>query len=256
MHELTKVKELLDNRYQKYNKPDFIPNDPIVIPHQFTLKQDIEIAGFFAAILAWGQRVTIIKKCRELMQRLDNAPYDFILNHQEEDLKYLLNFKHRTFNDTDLLYLVYFLQQFYAKHQSLEVAFTNSGTITNQQQRLEYFFNTVFSLPEAPQRTRKHISTPARRSACKRINMYLRWMVRQDTAGVDFGIWHTIKPAELICPCDVHVDRVARKLGLIIRPQTDWHTAQELTQHLQRFDATDPVKYDFALFGLGIEEKF
>ncbi|MGV3587429.1 MAG: TIGR02757 family protein [Adhaeribacter sp.] len=250
------IKILLEDRFQKYNQPAFILHDPIVIPHSFTQKQDIEIAGLFAAMLAWGQRITIIKKCRELMARMDNAPYSFILQHQDADLKALLGFKHRTFNDTDLLYLVYFLQQYYQAHESLEDAFTAQGTITNQKQRLENFFNTVFSLPEAPNRTRKHISTPARKSACKRINMYLRWMVRQDEQGVDFGIWKTMQPADLICPCDVHVGRVARKLGLITRPQTDWETATELTQHLREFDSLDPVKYDFALFGLGIEEKF
>ncbi|WP_026462829.1 TIGR02757 family protein [Adhaeribacter aquaticus] len=250
------IKVLLDDRYEKFNQPAFIPNDPIVIPHGFTQKQDIEIAGFFAAILAWGQRVTIINKCRDLLSRMDNAPAEFIKNHQEKDLQNLLGFKHRTFIDTDLLYLIYFMQTFYQQHDTLEDAFTNSGTITDQKQRLEYFYNLVFSLLEAPQRTRKHISTPARKSACKRINMYLRWMVRQDDKGVDFGIWKTIKPADLICPCDVHVDRVARKLGLITRPQTDWQTAAELTHQLKQFDPEDPVKYDFALFGLGIEEKF
>lgn len=250
------IKILLEDRFRKYNQPTFIPHDPIVIPHSFNQKQEIEIAGLFAAMLAWGQRATIIKKCRELMARMDNAPYSFIRKHQEADLKALVGFKHRTFNDTDLLYLVYFLQQYYQTHESLEDAFTAQGTLTDQKLRLENFFNTVFSLPEAPNRTRKHISTPARKSACKRINMYLRWMVRQDEQGVDFGIWKTIKPADLVCPCDVHVGRVARKLGLITRPQTDWETATELTQHLREFDPTDPVKYDFALFGLGIEEKF
>ncbi|GEO04128.1 TIGR02757 family protein [Adhaeribacter aerolatus] len=250
------IKILLEDRVIKYNQPAFIPHDPIVIPHSYTQKQDIEIAGLFAAMLAWGQRVTIIKKCRELMARMDNAPYSFIRQHQDEDLKALMGFKHRTFNDTDLLYLVHFLRQYYQSHDTLEDAFTAQGTIMDQKQRLENFFNTVFSLPEAPNRTRKHISTPARKSACKRINMYLRWMVRQDEQGVDFGIWKTMKPADLICPCDVHVGRVARKLGLITRPQTDWETATELTQHLQQLDPVDPVKYDFALFGLGIEEKF
>jgi uncharacterized protein (TIGR02757 family) len=250
------VKVLLDDRYKKHNRPDFIANDPVVIPHGFTRPQDIEIAGLFAAILAWGQRVTIIRKCRELLARMDQAPYDFIRNHQETDLKSLLGFKHRTFNDTDLLYLVSFLHEFYGQYHSLEDAFTGSGTITNQKLRLEHFYNTVFSLPDAPHRTRKHISTPARKSACKRLNMYLRWMVRQDDRGVDFGIWHTIKPADLVCPCDVHVGRVARKLGLITRPQTDWEAARELTAHLQLLDPQDPVKYDFALFGLGVEEKF
>jgi uncharacterized protein (TIGR02757 family) len=256
--QLQNVKTLLDDRYLKFDDPAFIPNDPICIPHEFTLKQDIEISGFFASILAWGQRKTIINKCRELMQRFDNRPHDFIKNHSETDLKNLLGFKHRTFNDTDLLYLVYFLQQHYQKYESLETAFTGENPQENQTQRdrLIYFYNYVFSLEEAPHRTRKHISSPAKNSACKRINMYLRWMVRKDEKGVDFGLWQTMKPADLICPCDVHVDRVARKLNLITRKQTDWQTAEELTAALRLFDPKDPVKYDFALFGLGIEEKF
>jgi uncharacterized protein (TIGR02757 family) len=192
------------------------------------------------------------------MQRFGNEPYDFIKRHSDTDLKDLLGFKHRTFNDTDLLYLVYFLKQHYQTSETLETAFTvqNPQQLTSQRDRLINFYNTVFSLPEAPQRTRKHISSPARKSACKRINMYLRWMVRKDEFGVDFGLWKTIKPADLICPCDVHVDRVARKLNLIQRPQTDWQTAEELTAALRQFDPNDPVKYDFALFSLGIEEKF
>lgn len=251
------IKNLLDSRVEKYNNPAFIPNDPVCIPHEYALKQDIEISGFFAAILAWGQRKTIISKCRELMQRFDNQPYFFIKNHTDSDLKNLLGFKHRTFNDTDLLYLVHFLQQHYIKHESLETAFTgDNNEIKIQKQRLIHFYNTVFSLPEAPNRTRKHISTPNRKSACKRINMYLRWMVRKDNNGVDFGIWKNISTADLICPCDVHVDRVARKLNLITRKQTDWETAEELTAALRQFDPSDPVKYDFALFSLGIEEKF
>jgi uncharacterized protein (TIGR02757 family) len=256
--QLQNVKTLLEDRYLKYDNPAFIPNDPICIPHSFTLKQDIEISGFFAAILAWGQRKTIINKCRELMQRFGNEPYNFIKNHSDTDLKNLLGFKHRTFNDTDLLYLVHFLKQHYQTSDSLETAFTGKGPqqFKTQRERLINFYDTVFSLPEAPHRTRKHISTPARKSACKRINMYLRWMVRKDAFGVDFGLWNSIKPADLICPCDVHVDRVARKLNLIQRPQTDWQTAEELTAALRQFDPQDPVKYDFALFSLGIEEKF
>jgi uncharacterized protein (TIGR02757 family) len=255
---LQNVKNLLDDRFQKYDNPAFIPNDPICIPHSYTLKQDIEISGFFAAILAWGQRKTIISKCRELMDRFGNSPYEFIKNHSENDLKSLLGFKHRTFNDSDLLYLVHFLQHHYQTSDTLETAFTGqtNETALSQRDRLSYFYHTVFSLPDAPHRTRKHISTPARNSACKRINMYLRWMVRKDTNGVDFGLWQTMQPADLICPCDVHVDRVARKLNLITRKQTDWQTAEELTSALRLFDPSDPVKYDFALFGLGIEEKF
>ncbi|QHL86037.1 TIGR02757 family protein [Nibribacter ruber] len=254
----SQIKALLEDRYQRYNTLEFIPHDPISIPHRFTEKRDIEIAGFFASILAWGQRKTIINKCTELMARMDNAPYQFIRHHHEDDLKSLLGFKHRTFNDTDLLYLVHFFRWFYEQHNSLEVAFLGTGPVPllTQKARLEHFYNLVFSLPEAPHRTRKHISTPAKKSACKRINMYLRWMVRKDESGVDFGIWKSISPKDLICPCDVHVQRVARKLKLIERTQSDWAMAEELTKNLRAYDPQDPVKYDFALFGLGIEEKF
>ena len=255
--EIAAIKALLDDRVEKYNQPDFIPNDPVSIPHRFTKKQDVEISGFFAAILAWGQRKTIINNCLKLMHLMDNAPHDFILNHQEQDLQRFLGFKHRTFNDTDLLYLLYFFRQYYQQHESLETAFTGEqNEVKTQKQRLEHFHNTVFSLEEAPHRTRKHISTPARKSACKRLNMYLRWMVRNDYCGVDFGIWPMVQMADLVCPCDVHVERVARRLGLITRKGMNWQTAEELTDHLRNFDPTDPVKYDYALFGLGVEEKF
>ncbi|MCX2741599.1 TIGR02757 family protein [Pontibacter anaerobius] len=255
--EITSVKELLDDRVEKYNQPDFILNDPVSIPHRFSKKQDIEISGFFAAILAWGQRKTIINNCVKLMNLMDNAPLEFILQHEEQDLQRFLGFKHRTFNDTDLLYLLHFFRWYYSQHESLETAFTGENNeLETMRDRLVYFHNLVFSLEDAPQRTRKHIATPARKSACKRLNMYLRWMVRKDAAGVDFGIWNAIPMSDLICPCDVHVERVARKLGLITRKGMDWDTAEELTTHLCTFDPADPVKYDFALFGLGIEEKF
>lgn len=249
---------MLEDRYRRYDQPSFIDQDPILIPHLFSRPQDIEISGFFAAILAWGQRKTIIQKCRELMERMDQAPYEFVLHHQDQDLKHLLGFKHRTFNDTDLLYLIHFLHQHYATSTSLQTAFTGPTPLlyTTQKQRLEHFYAYVFSLPEAPDRTRKHISTPARKSACKRINMYLRWMVRRDERKVDFGLWENLPMADLVCPCDVHVERVARRLGLLTRPQKDWEMAVELTENLRLFDPTDPVKYDFALFGLGIEERF
>ncbi|NDK56652.1 TIGR02757 family protein [Pontibacter fetidus] len=255
--DLAAIKALLDDRVAKYNQPAFIPNDPVSIPHRFAKKQDIEISGFFASILAWGQRKTIINNCVKLMHLMDNAPYDFILNHQEQDLPRFLGFKHRTFNDTDLLYFIHFFNWYYSRYESLENAFTGENNeIRTQKERLIRFHDLVFSLEDAPHRSKKHISTPARKSACKRINMYLRWMVRQDNNGVDFGIWHTIKPADLVCPCDVHVERVARRLGLITRKGMDWQTAEELTDHLRAFDPTDPVKYDYALFGLGVEEKF
>uniref|UniRef100_UPI0040474FA9 TIGR02757 family protein n=1 Tax=Algoriphagus sp. TaxID=1872435 RepID=UPI0040474FA9 len=253
-----RIKDFLEEKVSVYNGPNFIELDPISIPHRFQKKQDIEIAGFFAAILAWGQRKTILNKCSELLERMDNAPHDFLINHAEADLKAFLGFKHRTFNEVDTLYFIHFLSWFYRHQESLEFAFLigQTGAIDSMESILTQFQRYFFSLEDAPARTKKHISSPVTRSACKRINMYLRWMVRQDKQGVDFGIWKQISPAQLICPCDLHVDRVGRKLGLITRKQTDWGTAVELTQVLRTFDAADPVKYDFALFGLGVEEKF
>lgn len=252
------IKYFLDEKVALYNRPNFIELDPISIPHRFIKKQDIEIAGFFAAILAWGQRKTILNKCNELLACMDNSPHDFMVNHTERDLKAFLGFKHRTFNEVDALYFIHFLSWFYRHQDSLEKAFLigQTGAIDSMESILTQFQRHFFSLEDAPGRTKKHISSPATRSACKRINMYLRWMVRQDKQGVDFGIWKQISPAQLICPCDLHVDRVGRKLGLITRKQTDWGTAVELTQVLRSFDPLDPVKYDFALFGLGVEEKF
>jgi len=276
------LKNFLDAKVEQYNKPNFIENDPICIPHLFTQKQDIEIAGFFASILAWGQRKTIINKCKELLNRMDNAPYDFVLNHKDDDLKRLLNFKHRTFNDTDLLYFISFFKYHYTNYDSLENAFLpNNGVFLNDyyesassvnaivaasevclssgfsftiEQALNHFRQYFFALEDFPHRTKKHISSPQQKSTCKRLNMFLRWMVRADDKGVDFGIWNILKPSDLICPCDVHVDRVGRLLGLINRKQTDWLTAIELTNNLKSFDNSDPVKYDFALFGLGVEK--
>ncbi len=254
------LKSFLDQKVAQYNRPEFIANDPVSIPHMFTKKQDIEIMGFWAATLAWGQRVTIINKCRELITLMDGAPYDFIINHQEPDLKKLLHFKHRTFNDIDTLYFISFFRQHYERYDSLEDAFVSglrqAQTDNGVETALNHFRNYFTSLPDFPNRTKKHVSSPSQKSTCKRLNMFLRWMVRKDDMGVDFGIWNKISPADLICPCDLHVDRVARKLKLITRKQTDWQTAVELTQRLKEFDPTDPVKYDFALFGLGIEERW
>ena len=262
------LKAFLDSKVAQYNQPGFIPNDPICIPHLFTQKQDIEIMGFWAATLAWGQRVTIINKCRELITLMDGAPYDFIINHQEPDLKKLLHFKHRTFNDIDTLYFIAFFRYHYENHDSLEDAFIPNKTVIPSDNKisvieqskveiaLNHFRSYFFSLPDFPHRTKKHVSSPSQKSTCKRLNMFLRWMVRTDDCGVDFGVWNQLEPADLIMPCDLHVDRVARKLNLITRKQTDWQTALELTERLREFDPIDPVKYDFALFGLGIEEKF
>lgn len=247
------LKDYLELKYQEYNHPGFIKDDPISIPHLFKKKQDIEIAGFWASILAWGQRKTIINKCKELFEMMDNTPHDFILNHSENDLKPLLAFKHRTFNDIDTLYFVDFFKRFYQKNESLEEAFVTAPQETNVKNTLIKFHDLFFDKPYAPQRTRKHIATPARNSACKRLNMFLRWMVRKDDKGVDFGLWNKISPAQLIAPCDVHVERVSKKLGLINEGKSDWKTAVLLTERLSKFDKNDPVKYDFALFGLGIE---
>ena len=290
-HSFQELKDFLDIKFDQYNRPGFIENDPICIPHLFAKKQDIEIMGFWASILAWGQRKTIINKCKELIQLMDGAPYDFILNHKETDLKRFANFKHRTFNLTDTLYFIEFFRQHYLKSDTLETAFNSykpnilrqelveegkhsSGFIesasstcylrdlkNNQPEipieaALNSFRTYFFSLPDYPPRTKKHISSPLQKSTCKRLNMFLRWMVRKDDRGVDFGLWTSIKPSDLICPTDLHVERVARKLKLISRKQVDWQTATELTENLRQFDPLDPVKYDFALFGLGIEEHF
>ncbi|MBF6597293.1 MAG: TIGR02757 family protein [Fermentimonas sp.] len=249
---MIKLKNLLDEKAAYYNNPTFIENDPITIPHQFTLKQDREIMGFFASILAWGQRKTIINKCHDLIIRFENEPYRFIKNHSDEDLKAMIGFKHRTFNDTDLLYFVDYLRRMYNEYDTLEDAFLQNGNFNSIEESLINFEYNFFNHPNAPARTRKHIATPARNSACKRLNMFLRWMVRSDDNGVDFGLWKRIPKSELICPIDVHVDRTARKLGLITRKQTDWKTAVQLTDNLRKLDRDDPVKYDFALFGLSI----
>lgn len=275
------LKAFLDDKVAQYNRPEFITNDPVSIPHLFSKKQDIEIMGFWAATLAWGQRVTIINKCKELITLMDAAPYDFIINHEEPDLKKLLHFKHRTFNDIDTLYFISFFRWHYQNFESLEGAFVPSSNkpavilndsegsnnehalrqaqgdnVMSAEEALNHFRSYFFSLPDFPHRTKKHVSSPSQKSTCKRLNMFLRWMVRKDDNGVDFGIWNKLKPADLICPCDLHVDRVARKLKLITRKQTDWQTALELTQNLRELDPLDPVKYDFALFGLGIEERW
>jgi len=248
------LKDFLDAKADQFNRAGFVENDPIYIPHLYNKRQDIEIAGLFAATLAWGQRVTIIRKCTELLAMMDNAPYDFVLHHSEKDLKPFLHFKHRTFNATDTLYFIAFLKWFYSKHISLEEAFVVPAGEITVEKGIVHFHDLFFSLQDHPHRTKKHVATPERKSTCKRLSMYLRWMVRDDGRGVDFGLWKMLKPAQLVCPCDLHVDRVARKLKLIKRKQTDWQTVLELTAKLRQFSPLDPVKYDFALFGLGIEE--
>lgn len=249
------LKKQLNALVKKYNQPNFIENDPISIPHRFSKLQDIEIIGFWVAMLAWGQRITIINKSNDLLDLMDNAPYDFITNHEESDLKRFLNWKHRTFQPTDTLYFLDFFKRYYAENESLETAFSQfmKPNDTQVENALIGFNQLFFNHENAPKRTQKHIATPARKSTCKRLNMFLRWMVRKDESGVDFGLWKSIKTKQLLMPLDVHVDRVGRHFGLIERKQTDWKTVLELTENLKKFDKNDPVKYDYALFGLGVD---
>ena len=251
------VIEILEENYHRYNNVEFIAHDPISIPHQFNLIQDIEIAGFFTAILSWGQRKTILNSANQLMQLFGNSPFDFMKNHSEKDLVALQHFKHRTFNFTDLLYFISFFKDYYQKNDSLENAFfaLDEQGHCNVEKGLIQFRNLFFSLPDFPTRTQKHVSTPLKKSTCKRLNMYLRWMVRADKNGVDFGLWKRIPMAELYIPFDVHVERFARKLHLIKREKKDWETVKELTNNLKRIDPNDPTRFDFALFGMGIAEK-
>lgn len=248
------IKDFLDRKVGQYNVLGFIANDPISIPHTFINRQDREIMGFFAAIFAWGQRKTIIAKAKELADRMDNRPYEFVRECTDSDMKRLLGFKHRTFNDTDLLYCIDFMKRHYSRYDSLEYAFFPNLDMSVED-ALNHFHYYFFHSPDAPKRTQKHIPSPIRKSACKRLNMYLRWMVRKDDCGVDFGMWSRVEPKVLICPLDLHVDRAARSLGLLDRDKSDWKSAIELTENLRLMDENDPVKYDFALFGISIEEK-
>jgi len=252
------LKDFLDSKVVQYNQPSFIKDDPVCIPHLFTKKQDIEIAAFFAAIFAWGSRKIIINKSKELMQLMDMQPYEFCMSHNSSELQRLMGFKHRTFNTTDLLYFIEFLKHHYTHYESLEDAFAQwlPQNAENIEKALTGFHHYFFSLEHVPPRTRKHIATPEKKSNCKRLNMFLRWMVRKDNNGVDFGIWNKIKPSQLICPVDLHVARVAKRLNLLQRKQIDWQAALELTAYLRTLASPDPVKYDFALFGLGVMEKY
>jgi len=251
-----RLKELLDEKVRLYNQPSFIAGDPVSVPHQFVKKEDIEISGLFAAVLAWGNRTTIINNCNKLMQWMGHAPHEFILHHRDTDLRPFVHFVHRTFNATDLLYFISFLKFHYTKYSTLEDAFVpdKKYTATNVEEALVHFHNYFFSI-EHPERTKKHVATPARKSACKRINMYLRWMVRNDQCGVDFGLWKKIAPHQLVCPLDVHVARVAHRLQLLPDVQSNWKNAVMLTGLLKQFNPSDPAMYDYALFGLGMAER-
>jgi uncharacterized protein (TIGR02757 family) len=249
---IRKLKDLLDPEVERFNRREFIPTDPIAIPHEYTKRQDIEIAGFFAATLAWGQRKTILAKTRDLLNRMDNRPHEFILHHSDSDLRAFDDFRHRTFNATDALYFIDFFRRHYQSHDSLEELFSSPFKTDGARCAIATFRRVFFDAPYAPTRTGKHVPDPERGSACKRVNMFLRWMVRSDKNGVDFGLWKNISPSSLICPIDLHVERVARQLKMIKRKQVDWQTAEELTSVLRQLDPIDPVKYDFALFGLGL----
>lgn len=244
------MKKFLDAKVKEINRIDFIVDDPICIPKNYKSKQDIEITAFWTAMLAWGQRKTIINKCTELFSLMGDSPYEFITQHSEKDRKRFENFKHRTFQYTDTLYFLEFLQSYYKSAESLELLFARH---TDAKSSLIGFHEEFFDSPVAPQRTRKHVATPARKSTCKRLNMFLRWMVREDEAGVDFGLWKKMQPSQLMMPLDVHVERVGRKLGLLKRKQRDWTAVEELTAALRKLDPDDPVKYDYALFGVGVK---
>ena len=249
------LKEFLDEKVIQYNNPKFIESDPIQIPHLFTKKEDIEIAAFLTATISWGNRTMIIKNSYKMMELLNNSPYDFILNHEEKDLKSFDSFVHRTFNSIDFRQFIKSLQHIYKNHGGLENVLAIKDNSKTYQTAIHQFKKVFFEI-EHQQRTQKHVSDPLRNSAAKRINMFLRWMVRNDKAGVDFGIWDTHNASNLSCPLDVHSGNVARKLSLLLRKQNDWKALSELDKNLRKLDKNDPVKYDFALFGLGVFEKF
>jgi uncharacterized protein (TIGR02757 family) len=249
------LKEFLDDKVNKYNNINFIESDPISIPHSFSLKEDIEISGFLSATIAWGNRKMIVRNARRMMELMGNSPYDFVMNHEDIHLEKLKGFVHRTFNSGDFEFFIKALQYIYKNKNGLEGIFNENRTNGSLQPAIHNLKNIFFELPH-PSRTEKHISDPFKGSAAKKINMYLRWMVRKDNKGVDFGLWNTISPSILSCPLDVHSGTVARKLGLVTRKQNDSKAVSELDVNLRELDIEDPVKYDFALFGLGVFEGF
>lgn len=250
----TDLKAFLDAKVIQYNTVNFIESDPISVPHRYTLKEDVEIAGFLAATIAWGNRKMIVKNGHRMLDLFGDSPFDFVMSHNESQLERFDKFVHRTFNDIDLKYFIIALKHIYNDCGGLENVFRTSSSETSQP-AIHRFKTMFFDIPH-PDRTTKHISDPFKGSAAKKINMYLRWMVRNDNTGVDFGIWKTIKPSQLSCPLDLHSGNVARKLGLIFRNQNDSKALSELDNNLRRLDPIDPVKYDFALFGLGVFEGF
>lgn len=250
---LLELKEFLDEKSNLYENPNFINDDPIQIPHLFRQKEDIEISGFITSVLTWGKRSTTISKSKEIIKLMDDSPYDFVKNHSVKDLESFNHFVHRTFNSQDLKYYIKSLKNIYLNYHGLEKVFSKNHK-KNLQLTISSFRDIFFELPNF--RTKKHIGNPKNKSAAKKVNMFLRWMVRSNERGVDFGIWKSISPSELSCPLDVHTGKIARKLGLLKRKQNDSLTVNELDEKLRDMDKEDPVKYDFALFGLGIYEKF
>jgi uncharacterized protein (TIGR02757 family) len=251
----TELKEFLDEKAEQYNRPSFIETDPVSIPHRFTLKEDIEIAGFLAATIAWGNRKMILRSSARMMEILEDSPFEFIVNSSDCELDQAVRFVHRTFNAVDLAYFLQALRHIYRNKGGLEKIFENHKTIDSLQPAIHELHRVFFELPHE-KRTERHVSDPFKGSAAKKINMYLRWMIRKDNRGVDFGIWKTISPSILSCPLDIHSGNVARKLGILKRKQNDSKAVAELDAVLRSFDPADPVKYDFALFGLGVFEKF
>lgn len=249
------LKDFLDEKVIQYNTRDFIESDPVQIPHLFSQKEDIEIAGFLSATIAWGNRTMIIKNSHRMMELMGNTPYDFVMTHSDNDLEQLQSFVHRTFNGIDFVHFIKSLQNIYQNHGGLESVFSKNTVTLSMQESISEFKKVFFEIPHL-NRTQKHVSDPRKGSAAKRINMYLRWMVRQDAKGVDFGIWKSISPALLSCPLDVHSGNVARKLGMLSRKQNDGKALHELDIKLRVLDPCDPSKYDFALFGLGVFEGF
>lgn len=247
------IKELLDEKYELYHRPDFIQDDPIQVPHRFTIKEDIEISGFLAATIAWGQRKTIIRNATRLMELMDNTPYDFVVNHQPQDLKRFRGFVHRTFNEADIQFFITSLKNLYKNHGGIENVFANYPK--DMKKAISHFKQVFFEI-EHLSRTQKHVSDPEKGSAAKRINMYLRWMVRDGSAGVDLGIWQKIDSSSLFLPLDIHTGNVSRKLKLTTRKQNNWMTVSDITHKLRKFCPDDPIKYDFSLFGLGVFEKY
>ena len=251
----SELKDFLEAKVIQYNTFDFIEPDPISVPHRYKLKEDIEIAGFLAATIAWGNRTMITKNGHRMMDLMGDSPYDFVMSHDEYQLERLESFVHRTFNSDDFKHFIAALQHIYTNHNGLQSIFTKHQTDDSLQPAIQQIHNTFFEIPHLD-RTKKHVANPSKGSVSKRINMYLRWMIRNDNEGVDFGLWKSISPAKLSCPLDVHSGNVARKLGILNRKQNDTKALTELDTSLRLLDKNDPVKYDFALFGLGIFEGF